>query len=75
LQHLRKKRERKVQTKKPTPSLATPDLVMPGAEVERRGGAGVNSGHDLLVGNDSVGSTSTRRGTWHNAQERGPSMA
>jgi hypothetical protein len=38
-----------VQPEKPAPGLATPDLVMSRAEVEPRGGAGIDS-------------TSTRRG-------------
>jgi hypothetical protein len=47
------------------------DLVMSRAEVERRGGAGVDNGHDLLVRNGGIGSTSTRQGMGHGAQERG----
>ena len=61
-------REREVQPEKPAPGLATPDLVVSRAEVERRSDAGVDSGHDLLVGNGGVGSTLTRRGTGHGAQ-------
>jgi hypothetical protein len=56
-----------VQPEKLALGLATPDLVMSRAEVERRGGAGVDNSHDLLVGNGGVGSTSTRRGTGHGA--------
>jgi hypothetical protein len=62
-----KGREREVQPKKLALGLATLDLVMSRAEVERRGVAGVDNGRDLLVGNDGVGSTSTRRGTGHGA--------
>jgi len=58
---------REVQPEKPAPGLATPDLVMSRVEVERRGG---DSSHDLLVGNDDVGSTSPWRGTGHGAQGR-----
>jgi hypothetical protein len=54
-------RERKVQPKKPTPGLATPDLMMSQVEVERHGGVGFDSSHELLVGDCGVGSTSTRR--------------
>jgi hypothetical protein len=68
-------RERRVQPEKPALGLATPDLVMSRAKVERRGGAGVDSGQDLPVGNDDVGSTSTRRGTGHGVQGRGPGTA
>jgi hypothetical protein len=32
--------------------------MMSRVEVERRSGTGVDSGHDLLVGNDDVGNTS-----------------
>jgi hypothetical protein len=60
-------RERELQPKKPAPGLATRDLVMSRAEVERRGGAGIDSGHDLVVGNGDVGSTSTQGGTGHGA--------
>jgi len=52
--NIKEGREREVQPEKPTPGLDTPDLVISRAEVERRGGADVNSGHDLLVGNDST---------------------
>ena len=48
-----------MQPEKPTLGLATPDLMMSRAEVERCGDAGVNNDHDLLVGNDGIGSTST----------------
>ena len=41
---------REVQPEKPAPGLATPDLVMSRAEVEHRGGADIDSGHDLLHG-------------------------
>jgi hypothetical protein len=51
-------REREVQLEKPALGLATPDLVMPQAKVECCGVAGINRGHDLLVGNGSIGSTS-----------------
>ena len=50
-----------MQPEKCAPGLGTADLVMSRAEVECRGGAGVDSGHDLLVGNDGVGSTSKQR--------------
>jgi hypothetical protein len=60
-------REREVQLEKPPPGLATPDLVISQAEVERRDGASVDSDHDLLVGNSGVISTSTRRGMGHGA--------
>jgi hypothetical protein len=53
-------REHEVQQEKHTPGLATSDLVMSLAEVERRGGTGVNNGHDPLVGNGSCGNTSMR---------------
>jgi hypothetical protein len=56
-----KGREREVQPKKPALSLATLDLVMSRAKVERRGNASVDNGHDLLLGNDGVDSTSTRQ--------------
>jgi hypothetical protein len=49
-------REREVKLKKPTLGLATPNLEMSRAEVERRG-ADV-SGHNLLEGNGGVGNTS-----------------
>jgi hypothetical protein len=52
-------REHEVQPKKHTLGLATSDLVMSRVEVQRRGGTGVDSGHDLLVGN-SGGSTLMR---------------
>ena len=52
-----------MQSEKPTQGLATPNLVMSRVEVERCGGAGVDSGHNLMVGNVDVGSTSTQRGT------------
>jgi hypothetical protein len=65
-------REREVQPEKPTPGLATPDLMTSRAEVERCGSTGVGNGHDLLVGNSGIDSTSTRRGTGHGAQEQGP---
>jgi hypothetical protein len=55
--------------------LATSDLMMSRAEVERRSGIDINSGHDLLVGNGDVGSTSTRQETGHDTQGRGPSTA
>jgi hypothetical protein len=42
--------------------LATPDLMMSRAEVERRGSTGVNSSHNVLVWNDSGSSTSMQRG-------------
>jgi hypothetical protein len=45
-------RECEVQPEKPTP-----DLMMSRAEVEHRGDANVDSGHDFLVGNGRVGST------------------
>ena len=51
-----------MQPEKPATGLATPDLVMSRAEVERRGGAGVDSGHDNLVGNGGIGSTSAGEG-------------
>jgi hypothetical protein len=60
-------REREVQPEKPAPGLATLDLVMSRAEVEHHGDAGVDSGHNLLVGNDGVGSISTRREMGHDA--------
>jgi hypothetical protein len=60
LKHTLATREREVRPEKPALGLAIPNLMMSRAEVERRGGAGVDSGHDLLVRNDSVGSTSTR---------------
>jgi hypothetical protein len=60
-----------VQPEKPAPSLASTDLVMSRAKVERRSVADVDSGHDLLVGNGGVGSTSIRQGTGHGAQGRG----
>jgi hypothetical protein len=63
-------RECKVQPEKPALGLATPDLGMSLAEVERCDGADVDNGHDLLVGNDGVGSTSTRRGTGHGVTRR-----
>ena len=63
-----------MQPEKPAPGMATPDFVMSQAEVERRGGAGVDSGHDLLLGNDGIGSTSTRQGTGHVAQGQGSGM-
>jgi hypothetical protein len=50
--------------------LATPDLVMSRAEVEHRGSASIDSGHNLLVGNNDIGSTLTRRGTRHGATRR-----
>jgi hypothetical protein len=56
-----------VQPEKPAPSLASTDLVMSRAKVERRSVADVDSGHDLLVGNGGVGSTS---GTRHGATRR-----
>jgi hypothetical protein len=65
-------REREVQLEKPAPSLATPDLVMSRAEVEHRSGADVNSGHDLLVGNNGVDNTLTRRGMGHCTQGQEP---
>jgi hypothetical protein len=68
-------REREVEPKKLALGLATSDLVMSRAKVESRGGAGVNSGHDHLVGNVGVGSTSTRQGMRHNVQGRGPGTA
>ena len=46
-----------MQLEKFAPGLATPDLVMSLAEVERRGSTSIDSSHDLLVGNDDVGST------------------
>jgi hypothetical protein len=36
-------------------------------EVERLGGAGIDNGHNLLVGNDGIGNTSMWRGTRHGA--------
>jgi hypothetical protein len=62
-----KEREREVRPEKLAPGLATPDLVMSRAEVEHRGSTGVDNGHDLLVGNAGVGSTSTQQGTGHDA--------
>jgi hypothetical protein len=64
-----------VQPEKPAPGLTTLDLVMSRAEFERRCGADVDSGHDLLVGNGGVGSTATRRGAGYGAQGQGPGMA
>jgi hypothetical protein len=58
-------KEHEVQLEKPTPGLATPNLMMSQAEVERRYSVGVDSGHDLLMGNAGVGSTSTWQGTGH----------
>jgi hypothetical protein len=58
-------REREVQPEKPASGLATPDLVMSPDEVERRGGVGIDSGHDLLLGNGGVDNTLTWRGTEH----------
>jgi hypothetical protein len=63
-------REREVQPEKPTLGLATLDLVMSQAKVERCDVTGVDSGHDLLVRNGGVGSTSAWRGTGHGAQGR-----
>jgi hypothetical protein len=42
-------RECKMQSEKPASGLATSNLVMSRAEVERRGGADVNSGHNLQI--------------------------
>jgi hypothetical protein len=50
--------------------LATPDLMMSRAEVERRGSTSVNSSHNVLVWNDSGSSTSMQRGTGHGAARR-----
>ena len=66
-----KGRECEVQSKKPAPGLATPDLVMYRAEVERCGDTGVDSGHDLLVGNGGVSNTLTWRETEHDATRDG----
>jgi hypothetical protein len=44
-----RKGERKVQSEKPASGLATSNLMMSRAEVERRGGADVNSGHNLQI--------------------------
>jgi hypothetical protein len=52
-----------VQPQKPALGLATPDLMMSRVEFERHGGVGIDNDHDLLVGNDCVDNTSTRRGT------------
>jgi hypothetical protein len=58
-------KEHEVQLEMPAPGLATANLVMSQAEVERRSGAGVDSGHDLLMGNASVDNTLTWQGTGH----------
>jgi hypothetical protein len=49
-----KGREHDVQPEKPAPGVATLDLVMSRAKVESRGGAGVDDGHDLPVGNGGI---------------------
>jgi hypothetical protein len=64
-----------VRSEKPASGMATPDLVMSRAEVERSGGANVDDVHGLLMGNDDVGSTLTWRGMRHDAQGRGPGTA
>ena len=65
--NIKEGRECEVQPEKPPPDLATPDLVVSRAEVERRSDAGVDNSHDLLVGNGGGVSTLTRRGTGHDA--------
>ena len=57
-----------MQLEKPALGLATPDLAMSRDEVKRHDDADIDSGHELLVGNGIVSSTSTRRGTGHGAQ-------
>jgi hypothetical protein len=73
LQHPRKEGRARCSRslKNPAPGLATPDLMISWVEVERRGYAGADNSHDLLVGNGYVSSTSTRWGTGHSAQGRG----
>jgi hypothetical protein len=58
-----------VHLEKPAPGLATLDLMMSRDEVECRGGAGVDSGHDLLVGNG--GAAAPRRGEGQCMARRG----
>jgi hypothetical protein len=59
-----------VQQEKPAPGLATSNLVMSRAEVKDRGGAGVDSGYDLL-GGGTAAPTTPRRGEGRGTTQRG----
>jgi hypothetical protein len=61
-------REHEVQLEKPTIGLTTPDLMMSRAKIERHSGACVDSGHDLLVENSGISSTSMQQGMGHCVQ-------
>jgi hypothetical protein len=72
--NIKKGREREVQSEKLAPGRVWPlsDLVVSRAKVEHRSDAGVDNGHNLLVGNNDVGSTLTRARDEARRAGRGP---